>query len=102
MHLPLEYRIFDTSFARGALTVDASKTGLLIQSVTDLPNGTKLSLVVLFRKKFELKELKVSAEIVQEERYLKEDWKGFQGGLRFTEVEEEDLMKLQELLSGGF
>ena len=101
MDLPLEYRIFDNTFARGALTVNASKTGLLIQSVTDLPIGTKLSLGVLFHKEFELKELKVSAEIVRKERFWKEDWKGFQYGLRFTEVEEEDLMKLQELLSGG-
>jgi hypothetical protein len=101
MDLPLEYRIFYTPFARGALTVDASKTGLLIQSVSDLPVGTELSLVILFPKKFELKDLKVLAEIVRKERYLKEDWEGFQYGLRFTEVEEEDLVKLQELLSGG-
>jgi len=97
---PLEYRIFNTPSARGALTVDGSKTGLLIQSVSDLSVGTKLSLVVLFPKRVELKYLKLLAEIVRKEECWKEGWEGFQYGLRFTEVEEEDLRKLQELLSG--
>ena len=101
MDFPLEYRIFDTTLNRGALTVDASKTGILIQSVTDLPIREKLSLVVLSRKKFELKGLKVLAEIVRKERYWEEDRERFKYGSRFIEVEEEDFVKLQELLSGG-
>jgi hypothetical protein len=79
-----------------------SETGLLIESVSDLPVGEKLSLVVLFPKEFALKSLIASAEIVWKEIYWKEDWEGFRYGLRFTEVGEEELWKLQQLLRGLF
>ena len=102
MDLPIEYRIPDLPRAHGALTVNASETGLLIESVSDLAVGTKLSLSVLFVKEFELNHLQVQAEIVWKETYWKEDWEGFQYGLKFIEVEEEDLQKLQNLLSGRF
>jgi hypothetical protein len=64
--------------------------------------GTKLSLVVLFAVEFELSSLHVLAEIVWKEICWKEDWEGYQYGLKFTEVQEEDLQKLQQLLSGRF
>ena len=102
MDLAVEYRLPDLPRAHGALTVNASETGFLIQSVSNLPVGTKLSLVVLFAVEFELNSLQVLAEIVWKEICWKEDWEGFQYGLKFTEVQEEDLQKLQQLLSGRF
>ena len=100
--LPIEYRIPDLPRAHGAVTINASETGLLIQSVTNLSVGTKLRMVVLFAREFELNHLRVVAEIVWKERHWREDWEGFQYGLKFVEVEEEDLQKLQNLLGGLF
>lgn len=102
MDLPIEYRIPDLPRAHGALTVNASETGLLIQSVSNLAVGTKLSLSVLFVREFELTHFEVFAEIVWKETYWKEDWEGFQYGLKFIQLEEGDLQKLQNLLSGRF
>ena len=99
MDLPIEFRIPNIRRAHGALSINLSKTGLLIQSVSNLPVGTKLSLVVFFHRGFELKDLKVSAEIVWKEICWKEGWKGFEYGLRFTEVEGEELLKLHQLLT---
>jgi hypothetical protein len=96
--LPLEYRDIDGScLLLGGVLSNASEGGFLIEAVRDVPVGTELNIAVLFPKGFELANFHVVAKIVWKEPY----WKGFQYGLRFTEVEEEDLMKLQELRSGG-
>lgn len=105
--LPFEYRDMDGSCLRGGIVANASEGGFLIEAVRDISVGTELNIAVLFPKGFELANFNVVAKIVRKEPYWKGDlkgdsyWKGFQYGLRFTEVEEEDLMKLQELLSGG-
>jgi hypothetical protein len=97
----------EESCLRGGIVANASEGGFLIETVRDIPVGTELNIAVLFPKGFELANFHVVAKIVWKEPYWKEDlkgdpyWKGFQYGLRFTEVEEEGLMKLQELLSGG-
>lgn len=102
MDLAIEYRLPDFPQIHGALTVNASETGVLIQSVNNLLVGAKLSVVVLFAVEFELSSLQMLAEIVWKEACWKEDWEGYQYGLKFTEVQEEDLQKLQKLLSGRF
>ena len=99
---PVEWKISDLPRAHGAVTVNLSETGLLIESVSDLPIGEKLNVVVLFPREFALKSLRASAEIVWKEIYWKEDWEGFRYGLGFTEIDEEELWKLQQLLSGRF
>jgi hypothetical protein len=102
MDLPIEYRTPDFPRTRGALTVNLSETGLLIESASDLSVGLRLSVVVLFPREFALKSLRASAEIAWREVYWKEDWEGFRYGLRFTEIEEEELWKLRQLLKGRF
>ena len=102
MEFPVEWKISDLPRAHGAVTVNLSETGLLIESVSDLPVGEKLSLVVLFPKEFALKSLEASAEIVWKEIYWKKEWEGFRYGLRITELEEEELWKLQQNLTGRF
>jgi len=99
---PVEWKISDLPRAHGAVTVNLSETGLLIESVSDLPVGEKLNVVVLFPREFALKSLRASAEIVWKEIYWKEDWEGFRYGLRFTEIEEEELWTLQQILRGRF
>ena len=69
MELPIEWKISDLPVVHGALTVNLSETGFLIESGSDLPVGEKLSLIVLFPKEFALKSLEASAEIVWKEIY---------------------------------
>ena len=99
---PVEWKISDLPRAHGAVTVNLSETGLLIESVSNLSVGERLSLVALFPKEFVLKSLEASAEIVWKEIYWKEDWEGFRYGLRFTEIEKEELWTLQQILRGRF
>jgi hypothetical protein len=106
--LPLEYRDMDDSHARGGIVVNASETGFLMESGKDIPIGTELSIAVLYLKRFELANFKVTGKIVWKEPYSKEDWKGeiywkgYQYGLEFTQILDEDRWKLDLLLSGRY
>jgi len=106
--LPLEYRDMDGSCLRGGIVVNVSEGGLLIETVRDIPVGKELSITVLFPKRFELANFKVVAKIVRKEPYWKEDlkgdsyWEGYQYGLEFIQILEEDRWKLNLLLGGRF
>jgi len=106
--LPLEYRDMDGSCLYGGVLVNASGGGFLIEAVRDVPVGTELNIAVLFPKGFELANFKVVAKIVRKEPYRKQDfkgdsyWKGYQYGLEFIQILEEDRRKLSLLLGGPF
>jgi hypothetical protein len=100
IELPLEYRVVNASYSHGGLVVNLSEGGLLIYSIKDMPIGSKLNIEVLFPKEFKLTHFKVFAEIVWKEKYMKEDWEGFQYGLRIIEISEGDRSRLKQLLLG--
>ncbi|NWF92940.1 MAG: PilZ domain-containing protein [Syntrophaceae bacterium] len=100
MDLPLEYRVIDAPDAYGGIVVDGSEIGLRIHSVKNLPVGTKLNIAVLFPKEFQMSNFQVTAEIIWKDVFMKEDWNGYQYGLKFVLIGEEDLQKLKQLLDG--
>ena len=106
--LPLEYRDVSDSCLRGAIVVNVSDGGVLIESPRDIPVGTELNITVLFPKGFRLDDLRVVTKIVRKEPYLKEDWqgnqywKGYRYGLEFIQISDEDRWKLNSLLGGRF
>jgi hypothetical protein len=108
INLPLEYRDMGDSCLRGAIVVNAGEGGFLIESPRDIPVGTELKVTLLFSKGFELANFEAVTKIVRKEPYRKEDWKGnqvwegYQYGLEFTQILEEDRWKLNWLLGGRF
>jgi len=106
--LPLEYQEKDDSCLRGAIVVNASNGGFLIESTRDLPVGTELNITVLFPKEFRLDNLKVVAKVVWRKSHRKEDakgsrsWEGYQYGLKFIQMSDADRWKLTLLLGGRF
>lgn len=102
MDLPLEYRVINAPYAHGGLVVNASEIGLLINSVKNIPIGTKLNIAIIFPKGFELANIEVTAEVIWKDPHWEEDWEGYQYGLKFIRILEEDRKKLQLLLSGQF
>ena len=102
LDLPLEYRVMGAPYAHGGLVVNASELGLLVQSVKSLPIGTKLNIAVLFPKGFELANFEVLAEILWKDLHWEEDWEGYQYGLRFLQILDNEYWKLKQLLSGQF
>lgn len=102
LDLPLEYRAMDAPYAHGGLVVNASEIGLLVQSVKSIPIGTKLNIAVLFPKGFELTNFEVLAEIIWKDLHWEEDWEGYQYGLSFIQILDDDHWKLKQLLNGQF
>jgi len=108
INLPLEYQEKGDSCLRGGIVVNAGEGGFLIESTRDIPVGTELNVTVLFSKGFELANFKAVAKIVRKEHYSKEDskgnqvWEGYQYGLEFIQILDEDRRKLNWLLGGRF
>ena len=102
LDLPLEYRVTNIPNAHGALIVNGSEMGLLIESVKKILIGTNLKIVLLFPKEYELADFELSAQIVWEERYGKKNWGGYRYGLKFVSIKADDHWKLRELLSGRY
>jgi hypothetical protein len=106
--LPLEYRDMNDSCLRGAIVVNASDGGFLIESTRDIPVGTELNVTVLFSKGLKLANFKAVTKIVRKEPYRKEDskgnqcWEGYQYGLEFIQISDEDRWKLNFLLGGRY
>jgi len=99
MDWPLEYKATDALDAYGGIAVNGNDAGLCIHSIRDMPVGTRLNIVVLYRKEFQLTCFEVLADIIWKDLCLKEDWKGYQYGLEFVKIEGEDLQKIKKLLS---
>ena len=99
MDFPLDYRVSDSSDAYGGLVVDGSETGLRIHSVKPMPIGTRLNIAVIFPKGFQMTNFEVVAQIVWKDLYLRENWSGYQYGVKFIQIEEEDVQELRQLLS---
>jgi hypothetical protein len=102
MDFPLEYRIINTPDAYGGIAVDGSEIGLRIHSIKNLPVGTRLNIAVIFPKEFQMSNFEVVAEIIWKDLCVKEDWSGYQYGLKFLLIGEEDLGKLKQLLNEEF
>jgi hypothetical protein len=102
MDLPIEYRVTDKVHAHGGIVVNGSETGLLIHSVKDMPVGAKLNITVLFPERFQLTDFEVVTEIVRKDPCEKKFWRGFQYGLRFDQIQDEDAQKLKRLLKSRF
>lgn len=99
MYLPLEYHLKHAPRACGGIVIDASETGFHIYSTENIPLGTKLKIDVLFPKDYELTNFEVVAEIVWKKVSVDMRGKGFQYGLKFVQILEEDSRKLKDLLS---
>jgi hypothetical protein len=107
MDLPLEYRVKYNADARGAIIIDASEGGFLIYSIEDIPIGTKLEITALFSAEYELAKFEVLAKIIWknvevEKGEVEKGEVGYQYGLKFIQILEEDYWKLRKLLGGRF
>jgi hypothetical protein len=99
--LPLEYWVGYAPQAQAGIVLDASETGLLIYSPNGITVGTKMKAAVLFPQEYELAMFEVFGEIIRKKFVAREEEKGYQYGLKFVQILEEDHKKLRELLKGS-
>jgi len=99
IRLPLHFQTGENEGVYPGMTVDASESGLLIQTLNEMPVGIRLDVEVLFPKEFELANFKATAEIIWKGIGYWEDWEGYQYGLRFIQISRGDYFKLRRILS---
>jgi hypothetical protein len=97
--LPLHLQVNENGSVYPGLTIDASESGLLIQAFREIPAGIRIDIEVLFPKKLNLANFKAEAAIVWKKVCNWKDWRGYQYGLKFTQVSKEDYLKLRQILS---
>ena len=96
---PLHLNVPGESKQSPGLVVNASESGLLIQTFKDIPIGRRVLIEVLFPKGVKVATLHAIAEIVWKDISIWEDWEGFLYGLNFVEISDEDYDKLKRILS---
>jgi hypothetical protein len=99
INMPLEYRVGGVPKAFGAMAVNGSETGLQMHCLRDIPLGSRLAIAVLFPQEFQLSHFKALAEVLWKDVHWEEDWRGYRYGVRFIDVEKEELRKLKGFLS---
>jgi len=87
MSFPLHFQINEKGGAYPGLTLDASESGLLIQTFKEMSVGIRLNIEVLFPKELNLPTFRAETEIIWRDIYYWEDWEGYQYGLKFTPLE---------------
>ena len=98
--LPADIRITDKLNVVPGLVRNVSEGGLLIQTFPDMPIGTKINIKVLFSKTLEVANFRGVAEIVWKDSYLWDDWEGYEYGLKFIHMSNEDSLRLTLVLYG--
>jgi hypothetical protein len=99
INMPLEYRVGEVPNAFGAMAVNGSERGLQMHCLRDIPLGSRLNIAVLFPQEFQLSHFKALAEVLWKDVHWEEDWRGYRYGVRFIDVEKEELRKLRGFLS---
>ena len=100
--LPLNFQTTENSNICTGLSINASETGLLIQTFKDMPIGIRLRLELLFAKGFELSNLQGMAQIIWKDHYVWNNYKGYKYGLQFVHITNENYQKLKLLLQNVF
>ena len=99
VRLPLHFQTYENGGAYPGLTIDASESGLQIQTLKEMPVGIRIDIEILFPKKLNLANFKAETAIVWKKVCNWKDWRGYQYGLKFTQVSKEDYLKLRQILS---
>lgn len=102
INLPLNFKVKENTSLCTGLSINASETGILIQTLTNMTIGTRIYLEVLFAKGFELSTLQGMADIIWKDDYAWDNFKGYKYGLKFVQISIENHTKLKLLLGSCF
>ncbi len=97
--LPANFEITESGSSYPGLTIDASQSGLLIQTLKEMPVGIKLEIEFLLPGKLGLSRIRAETEIVWKGVSYWEDWEGYEYGLKITHISNEDYVELSRILS---
>ena len=102
INVPVDFQDIDKENVSPGLVINLSQTGFLIQTFEDMPIGKKINIGVSFPKGFQVANFSAIVEIVRKDICLREDWDGYQYGLKFIKVLNKDLPKLKHFLNNRY
>jgi c-di-GMP-binding flagellar brake protein YcgR len=77
--------------------VNASEGGLMVCFMESMNIGANLIVSMLFNLGYQLTEIKARCQVIWKDVGLVSEFPGYQYGLKFLEIEEYDISKLQRL-----
>ena len=96
--LPTHFEVKEDGSSYPGLTIDASRSGLLIQTLKEMPVGIKLDIEVFLPKTLRLSRIRAETEIIWKGVGYWEDWEGYEYGLKITYISNEDYTELSRIL----
>ena len=103
INLPVNFRMIGELKAAPGVVLNASEAGFLIQTFKDMPIGTRIDIKVLFKVLFpkgvKFTNIKAIATIIWKDTYWWEDWEGYQYGVKFIQILDENYRKLKLILN---
>jgi hypothetical protein len=102
VNLTINLRMIGEPNRSPGMVSNASETGLLINTLKDIPPGEKVIVEVLFSENGKSSKFKALAEIAWKDIGLWDDWEGFLYGLKFIRILDGDPLKLKPILGNQF
>ena len=98
VNLSVNLRMVGEANHRPGVICNASETGLLINTLHDMPLGKKVIIEVLSTERGKSFTFKALTQIVWKDIGLWDDWEGYVYGLKFIQILDGDSMKLKQIL----
>lgn len=99
INLPLYFQVSEGEGAYPGLTLDVSESGLLVQTLKEMPVGIRIDIEVSFPRKLKLSNFRAEAEIIRRDLCHWDDSEGYQYGLKYIHISKGDCSKLRQILS---
>ena len=94
---PIDYHCKDGARSFVGKAVNASEGGLMVCFEESMDLGTRLVVSMLFNLGYQLTEIKARCQVIWKDVGLVSDFRGYQYGLKFLEIDEDDISKLKRL-----
>jgi len=95
--LLVDYARLEKMRLKAGLVGDASEGGLMVYLQERMKIGTKLYVALLFSLGFELTGVKALSQVIWKAARWEEGWGRYKYGLKFLQIADEDLHKLERL-----
>ena len=94
---PVDYYCQDGARSFVGKAVNASEGGLMVCFEESMNLGTRLVVSMVFNLGYQLTEIKARCQVIWKDVGLVSDFRGYQYGLKFLEIDEDDISKLKRL-----
>ena len=97
--LPVQFKRSEKFESFPGLTIDASESGILIQTLAEMEIGSKISIELLPSEHCDLTNFKCIGEVMWKDDCPWDDFEGYQYGVKFIKVLDKNLVKLTDFFS---